>query len=72
VKVVILGGGIAGLVCAYEMAKAGFWGGTMFEESFDQQMPMFQPAGGMDRIPFAFAKTTGQDHPVSFGGEGDS
>ena len=32
----------------------GFWGGGLsFEESFDQQAPMFQPVGGMDRIAAA-------------------
>lgn len=29
----------------------GFWGGGLtFEETFDQQAPMFQPVGGMDQI----------------------
>ncbi len=32
----------------------GFWGGGLtFEETFDQQAPMFQPVGGMDRIAYA-------------------
>ena len=30
----------------------------MFEEFFDQQSPMFQPVGGMDRIAEAFARAT--------------
>ena len=33
-----------------------FWDGMMFEEVFDMQATMFQPVGGMDRIPYAFAK----------------
>ena len=32
------------------------WGAMMFEEGFDFQATMFQPVGGMDRIPMAFAK----------------
>ena len=31
----------------------------MFEEGFDFQATMFQPVGGMDRIPAAFAKKLG-------------
>jgi monoamine oxidase len=35
------------------------WGAVMFEEGFDFQATMFQPVGGMDRIPAAFAKKLG-------------
>jgi monoamine oxidase len=46
-----------------------FWQGMLFEEMFDQQATMFQPVGGMDRIPFAFAKALGDiihyDSPVT-------
>jgi monoamine oxidase len=35
------------------------WGAMMFEEGFDFQATMFQPVGGMDRIPMAFAKKLG-------------
>lgn len=42
------------------LLDANFWGGAVFEESFDQQMPMFQPVGGMDRIPYAFARRLGK------------
>jgi monoamine oxidase len=35
------------------------WGAVMFEEGFDFQATMFQPVGGMDRIPMAFAKKLG-------------
>lgn len=30
--------------------------GTLFEEAFDMQATMFQPVGGMDRIPAAFER----------------
>lgn len=36
-----------------------FWQGMLFDEQFDMQATMFQPVGGMDRIPYAFAKTLG-------------
>ena len=36
-----------------------FWQGMMFEEMLDMQATMFQPVGGMDRIPYAFAKKLG-------------
>jgi len=35
------------------------WNAAMFEEVFDFQATMFQPVGGMDRIPMAFAKKLG-------------
>jgi monoamine oxidase len=37
-----------------------FWQGILFEEQFDMQATMFQPVGGMDRIPYAFAKALGE------------
>lgn len=37
-----------------------FWQGMMFDEAFDMQATMFQPVGGMDRIPHAFAKSLGE------------
>jgi monoamine oxidase len=37
----------------------GFWGGMLYEETWDWQATMMQPVGGMDRIPFAFAKALG-------------
>lgn len=37
----------------------GFWQGIVFDEAFDMQATMFQPVGGMDRIPYAFAKALG-------------
>ena len=36
-----------------------FWEGMLFDEQFDMQATMFQPVGGMDRIPYAFAKSLG-------------
>lgn len=36
-----------------------FWDAMLFEENFDMQATMFQPVGGMDRIPYAFAKVLG-------------
>ena len=36
-----------------------FWQGMLFEENFDMQATMFQPVGGMDRIPYAFARDLG-------------
>jgi monoamine oxidase len=36
-----------------------FWQGMLFDEQFDMQATMFQPVGGMDRIPYAFAKSLG-------------
>jgi monoamine oxidase len=36
-----------------------FWQGILFDEVFDMQATMFQPVGGMDRIPYAFAKALG-------------
>jgi monoamine oxidase len=33
-----------------------FWQAILFEEVFDMQATMFQPVGGMDRIPYALAK----------------
>jgi len=36
------------------MQRATFWGpGLLFEEGIDQQAPMLQPVGGMDRIAYA-------------------
>jgi monoamine oxidase len=36
-----------------------FWQNMLFDEQFDMQATMFQPVGGMDRIPYAFAKALG-------------
>src|SRR6266851_2255213 len=42
------------------LLDASFWPGVMFEEGLDQQATMLQPVGGMDRIPYAFAKKLGK------------
>jgi monoamine oxidase len=36
-----------------------FWGGMLYEEAWDWQATMMQPVGGMDQIPYAFAKALG-------------
>ncbi len=36
-----------------------FWQGMLYEEIWDWQATMMQPVGGMDAIPFAFAKALG-------------
>jgi monoamine oxidase len=36
-----------------------FWDGMLYEEEWDWQATMMQPVGGMDRIPYAFAKSLG-------------
>ena len=43
----------------HTLLDANFWDGILFEEQFDMQATMFQPVGGMDRIPYAFAKALG-------------
>ncbi|QHN04346.1 FAD-dependent oxidoreductase [Granulicella sp. WH15] len=53
----------------HTLLDASFWDGLLFEEAFDMQATMFQPVGGMDRIPYAFAKSLGSivkfDSPVT-------
>ena len=53
----------------HTLLDAEFWQGMMFDEQFDMQATMFQPVGGMDRIPYAFAKALGDivqyDSPVT-------
>lgn len=41
------------------MLDIELWSGMLFEEVFDMQATMFQPIGGMDQIPTAFAKKLG-------------
>ena len=36
-----------------------FWNGMLYEEVWDWQATMMQPVGGMDQIPYAFAKSLG-------------
>jgi monoamine oxidase len=42
-----------------ELLAADFSKGEFYEEQIDWQATMFQPVGGMDRIPYAFAKSLG-------------
>jgi Monoamine oxidase len=41
------------------LLDADMWAGVLVEESFDFQATMFQPVGGMDRLPAAFARRLG-------------
>jgi monoamine oxidase len=41
------------------LLDAAVWQGMLFEETLDMQATMFQPVGGMDRIPYAFAEKLG-------------
>jgi monoamine oxidase len=43
----------------HALLDSDFWSGMLFEEELDQQATMFQPVGGMDRIPYAFARELG-------------
>ncbi|MGH9146457.1 MAG: NAD(P)/FAD-dependent oxidoreductase [Vicinamibacterales bacterium] len=42
------------------LVDASFWQGLMLEERLEMQAPMFQAVGGMDRIPYAFARRLGR------------
>jgi monoamine oxidase len=41
------------------LLSSQFWRRMQFEEALDMQATMMQPVGGMDRIPYAFAKHLG-------------
>ena len=43
----------------HTLLDENFWQGMLFDEAFDMQATMFQPIGGMDAIPKAFAKALG-------------
>ncbi len=51
------------------LLDGNFWDGMLYEEDWPWQATMFQPVGGMDRIPYAFAKSLGEivqyNSPVS-------
>src|SRR5258708_36050217 len=53
----------------HTLLDESFWQGMLVDEQFDMQATMFQPVGGMDRIPYAFAKSLGDsvkyDSPVT-------
>ncbi len=40
----------------HTLLDANFWSGMLYEEAWDWQATMMQPVGGMDRIPYAFAR----------------
>jgi len=42
-----------------DLVRSKFCGPMLFEEALDMQATMFQPIGGMDRIPYAFARSLG-------------
>lgn len=42
-----------------DLLKSHFCRPMLFEEMLDMQATMFQPVGGMDRIPYAFARSLG-------------
>jgi monoamine oxidase len=44
----------------HTLLDADFWNGMLYEEVNDWQATMMQPVGGMDQIPFAFAKSLGK------------
>jgi monoamine oxidase len=46
----------------HTLLDADFWNGMLYEEVNDWQATMMQPVGGMDQIPYAFAKSLG---PIS-------
>jgi len=46
------------------LLDANLWDGLLYEEQFSWQATMFQPIGGMDRIPAAFEKRVG--HMIRF------
>ena len=43
----------------HALLDENFWNGILYEEAWDWQATMMQPVGGMDRIPYAFAKALG-------------
>ena len=43
----------------HTLLDEGFWNGVLYEETWDWQATMMQPVGGMDQIPYAFAKSLG-------------
>ena len=44
----------------HTLLDENFWDGILFEEAFEMQATMFQPVGGMDRIPYALARGPGR------------
>jgi monoamine oxidase len=52
-------GAIRDPVALGALLDADMWAGLLFEENFTQQATMFQPVGGMDRLPAALASKLG-------------
>jgi monoamine oxidase len=48
----------------HALLDANLWQGMLYEDQFPWQATMFQPIGGMDRIPAAFEKRVG--HMIRF------
>jgi len=44
----------------HALLDSGLWTNLTQEETLDMQATMFQPVGGMDRIPYAFARKLGK------------
>jgi monoamine oxidase len=44
----------------HDLLIANFSNAEFYEDQIDWQATMFQPVGGMDRIPYAFAKSLGE------------
>jgi len=44
----------------HSLLDSNLWNNTTHEETLDMQATMFQPVGGMDHIPYAFAKKLGK------------
>ena len=44
----------------HSLLDSNLWSNVTQEEGLDMQATMFQPVGGMDRIPYAFAKRLGK------------
>jgi monoamine oxidase len=44
----------------HSLLQSNLWSNITQEESLDMQATMLQPVGGMDRIPYAFAKKLGK------------
>jgi monoamine oxidase len=52
-------GSFATPISMHTLLDENFWEGLLYEESNAWQATMFQPVGGMDRIPYAFAQQLG-------------
>jgi monoamine oxidase len=44
----------------HSLLESNLWANTIQEETLDMQATMFQPVGGIDHIPYAFAKKLGR------------